>query len=90
VFILQTSPPPTKVTSAKWTNIGPTLWQNTHSDILYFTSPLAPHLFISSISGGGTAIATNQLPSPIPEPSTAILAAVACISLLFMRRLRKS
>jgi len=90
VFILQTVPPPTKVTSAKWTNTSATLWQNTHSDILYFTSPFAPQLFISSISGGGTAIATNQLPSPIPEPSTAILAAVGFVSLLLARRLRES
>jgi hypothetical protein len=78
------------VSNAKWTNIGSTLWQNNHSDILYFTSPFAPQLFISSISGGSTAIATNQLPSPIPEPSTAILAAIGFVSLLLVRRLRKS
>ncbi|HTM56449.1 MAG TPA: hypothetical protein VL175_20625 [Pirellulales bacterium] len=90
VFILQTSPPPTKVSNAKFTNIGTTLWQNNHSDILYFTSPFAPQLFISSISGGSTAIATNQLPSPIPEPSTAILAATGFVAMLLVRRLRKS
>lgn len=90
-FILQTVPPPTKVSNAKWTNAGPlNLWQNTHSDILYFTSPFAPQLFISSISGGSTAIATNQLPSPIPEPSTAILAATGLVAMLLVRRLRKS
>lgn len=90
VFILQTLPPPTKVSNAKWTNTSATLWQNAHSDVLYFTSPFAPQLFISSISGGGTAIATNQLPSPIPEPSTAILAATGFVAMLLVRRLRKS
>ena len=76
--------------NAKWTDLGPTFWMNNHSDILYFASAFPPHLFVSSLSQGGAVIATNFLPSPIPEPGTAALSivAVACMAVV-ARRLRK-
>jgi hypothetical protein len=76
-----------RVANAKWTRSTGIL--NTHSDVLYFTSAFAPHLATASISGGGSLVATGQLPSPIPEPTAAALAAITAVCLLGAMRVRR-
>lgn len=60
-----------------------------HSDILFFASPWAPHLFLSSLGGGQATGASNNLPSPIPEPATAVLAVIAIICLMSAKCVRR-
>ena len=71
--------------NAKWSyNSGLPLGSN--SDILLFTSPRGPTFVTSGMQGGHTTIAAASLPSPIPEPATAILAVLAAVCLLAIRR----
>ena len=83
------------VSNVRWTNSpngsNPVLWKNTHSDILYFTAPFAPQWFNSSLSGGGSNINEQNLPSPnpVPEPGTAVLAAIAGAFLLAIQWRRR-
>lgn len=86
-WFFNTGTNPTRVTNAKWTSsLG--IPSGGHSDILFFTSPFPPQFLTSSISGGGTNIATSTLPSPIPEPTTAALSVIAAVCLFAARRLR--
>jgi hypothetical protein len=79
---------PSRIINAKWTFSAGLPSGTGFSNILYFTSPFAPRFNTASISGGGTNLASSTLPSPIPEPATVMLAAVAAACLLAARRFR--
>lgn len=72
-------------TSATWDYGSPHLLATQSSSILLFTSPLPPGLDLASVQGGAL-IATNELPSPTPEPGTATLLLAAGSTLLSRRR----
>jgi len=77
--------------NAKWGFTTNTVPAGSHSDILLFTSVHGPQFRISSIQGGHTTIASAQLPSPVPEPSSIALSIVGALGLLvarFGRRLK--
>jgi hypothetical protein len=67
----------TPKTSARWVWTSPLLNPGSNSTVLYFTSPLGPQFLLSSITGGHATLASAALPSPVPEPSTFLLAAIA-------------
>jgi len=73
-------------TSATWDFTAVPISLGSNSDILLFTSPHAPTMQSASVQGGGLGI-SHSLPSPVPEPSTFVLLAVGCVSVLVMRRL---
>ncbi len=78
------------VVNARWSFSSPTLPVSTgYSTILFFTSPFGPQFNNAAISGGGNQINTTTLPSPVPEPTTLTLAAIAVVSLFAARRLRR-
>jgi hypothetical protein len=77
--------PAVRVANAKFTRTALVL-QNTHSTILYFTSEYGPQWFQSSIGGGGSFLAQETLPSPVPEPATLVLAGT-CLLIVGVRRL---
>src|SRR6266850_986350 len=54
------------------------------SEILLFTSPFPPAFYDASVQGGGLS-RQSRLPSPVPEPGTA-LAACGMIGALLVRR----
>jgi hypothetical protein len=62
-------------TSATWTYTTP-IALGQIGQIELFTSPLPPSSFLSSLQGGGV-IAKAFLPSPAPEPSTAMIMVAA-------------
>ncbi|MEX0677064.1 MAG: PEP-CTERM sorting domain-containing protein [Pirellulales bacterium] len=74
--------PPSNV---KWSyTVSPNLLTvGLHSDILLFTSPFGPTFLNASMTGGSASSAPKAgdpavlLPSPIPEPSTLVLSALA-------------
>jgi hypothetical protein len=74
------------INNARWTNAtngsNPDLWKNNHSTVLFFTAPFGPQWRVSTISGGSTAVNSQNLPSPVPEPGTAVMAAIAAAFLL--------
>jgi hypothetical protein len=74
--------------NAKW-NFVPGLGTGLHSRILLFTSQYEPHMRISSMQGSNTTLASQLLPSPIPEPATYALAIIGAASLLSVRYLRR-
>jgi hypothetical protein len=74
--------------NAKWTYSTPFDTGTGFSNILYFTSPFGPTFNTASISGGSINLATSTLPSPVPEPATVMLAAIAAACLLGVRRFR--
>jgi hypothetical protein len=77
--------------NVKWTWVNPLFNVGLFSDIVLFTSPYAPHYVLSSVKGGSTTIASNALPSPVPEPSTVALsaAALSCLALARYARRRR-
>lgn len=72
--------------SARWDYTGATIPVGQNSQILLFTSPLAPTLVTSSVVGGGLGN-SQTLPSPIPEPASWALLVTGSVALLY-RRLR--
>src|SRR4029079_7940343 len=77
------------VVNARW-SFNPLLATGTgFSNILYFTSPFGPQNNNASISGGGTQINSTTLPSPVPEPASMTLAAIAMVFLLAVGRRRR-
>lgn len=81
------------INNVRWTNAtngsNPDLWKNNHSTILFYTAPTGPKFVNSSISGGGANVASANLPSPVPEPRTAVMAAIAGAVLLAVRWRRR-
>lgn len=78
------------VVNARWTFNSPLLPATTgFSNILFFTSPFGPQWNNAAISGGGSQINTTSLPSPVPEPATLTLAAIALVFLLAVGRRRR-
>jgi hypothetical protein len=75
--------------NARWTFNSPNLAIGDHSDILIFASPYQPQWKVSSITGGFTTGASAILPSPIPEPGTFVLSAMAVACLVAARGLRR-
>jgi hypothetical protein len=81
---ISTSGPP--YTSATW-NFATAIPDGHTSEILLFTSPYPPAFYDASVQGGGLS-KQGRLPSPVPEPGTALL---ACgMSMAFLIRRRKS
>ena len=76
-------------TGARWTFTSPNLATGSHSDILIFASPYQPQWKNSSIQGGFVTAASAILPSPIPEPGTFVLSAMAVACLVAARGLRR-
>jgi len=76
-------------TNARWTFGSPWVAQGAHSDILFFTSPFGPTFRPSSMTGSNSTGASAAVPSPVPEPGTAILAAVAVVCIAASRFLRR-
>jgi hypothetical protein len=76
-------------TNARWSFNSPKLAIGDHSDILIFASPYQPQWKVSSMTGGFTTGASAVLPSPIPEPGTFILSAMAVACLVAARGLRR-
>jgi hypothetical protein len=79
-FIPASGPP---YASATW-NFTTTLPDGHFSEILLFTSPFPPEFYDSSVQGGGLS-KQSRLPSPVPEPGTA-LAACGLMGALLVRR----
>jgi len=69
--------------SATW-NFANTLPDAHYSEILLFTSPYSPEFYDASVQGGGLS-KQSRLPSPVPEPGSA-LAACGMIGALLIRR----
>lgn len=76
-------------TSARWTWAAPLLNPGLTSTVLYFTSPYGPDLVLSSITGGHATFDSTALPSPVPEPSTFLLVAIAAACLFGVKLSRK-
>ena len=70
--------------SATW-NFANTIPDGHFSEILIFTSPFPPAFYDSSVQGGGLS-RQSRLPSPVPEPATALLACGLAGALLIRRR----
>jgi hypothetical protein len=77
-------------TSARWTWAVPLLNPGINSTVVYFTSPYGPGLLLSSITGGHATLDSTALPSPVPEPSTLLLAAIAAACLFGVKLSRNS
>jgi hypothetical protein len=75
--------------NAKWNFIAPALGSGGHSRVLYFTSQYEPHWRVSSMQGALTTLASDWLPSPIPEPTTYTLAVIGVLSLVSARYFRR-
>jgi hypothetical protein len=77
--IFSPSIPPIQSARWSWASSGGLL-VGANSDILIFSSPFGPKMYQSTLSGTGGTQTPNApqfvLPSPIPEPTTAVLAAV--------------
>ncbi len=79
----------TPPSSARWNFTSPTLALGGVTQILLYTSPKGPTLASASALGGGiqgTTTVPNFVPTPIPEPSTFALLAIAGITMLAIRR----
>ena len=75
-------------TSAKWTyNPDPGVPNGGKSRILFFTSPNSPELDSATVLAGSIAD-TQQLPSPVPEPTTLALAMLGLIGCAMRYRRR--
>jgi hypothetical protein len=59
-----------------------------YSDVLIYTSPYPPHFDSGTVASGGDS-AIEPLPSPVPEPATALLLPVAAVWLLAVRVFRR-
>ena len=70
--------------SATW-NFQTTIPDGHYSEILLFTSQYPPEFFDSSVQGGGLS-KQSRLPSPVPEPGTALAACGMGMTLLLRRR----
>jgi hypothetical protein len=80
-FIAASGPP---FNSATW-NFSTAIPDGHFSEILLFTSPYPPAFYDSSVQGGGLSSQT-RLPSPVPEPGTALTACGVTMALLLRRR----
>ncbi len=79
------SPP----TTARWLYTSTTIGLGASSQILLFTSPKGPSFASAAITGGGliaNTIPAQYVPTPIPEPSTFALMAIAGTCLMMLRR----
>jgi hypothetical protein len=81
--------PPALPTSVVWT-WNPPLDDATmqFSTILYYTSPFAPELDTATVNGT-VAATTRPMPSPLPEPSSVVLALFGFAALIFGYRRRR-
>ena len=70
--------------SATW-NFQTTIPDAHFSEILLFTSAYPPAFYDSTVQGGGLA-KQSRLPSPVPEPGTALTACGMGVALLLRRR----
>ena len=70
--------------SATW-NFATTIRDGHFSEILLFTSPYSPAFYDASVQGGGLT-KQQRLPSPVPEPGTALAACGMGMALLLRRR----
>jgi hypothetical protein len=75
--------------SVKWQYTTTTISTGQHSDLLLYTSPFYAHMFLSSMQGSSSTIASANLPSPVPEPATAALAVIALLCLLAAKCARR-
>lgn len=78
-------------TNVKW-HFSAGIGTGAHSNFLLFTSPLPPGLDTASFTtfvGDTNPPLTDYLPSPVPEPSTFVLSAVAAVGLLVAGYLRR-
>lgn len=73
--------------SATW-NFTSTIPDGHDSQILLFTSPYPPEFYDASVQGGGLS-KQSRLPSPVPEPGTALAACGMLGALLIRRRITK-
>jgi len=80
-FIPASGPP---FNSATW-NFSTAIPDAHYSEILLFTSPYPPEFYDSSVQGGGLS-KQSRLPSPVPEPGTALAACGMTMALLLRRR----
>jgi hypothetical protein len=71
--------------SATWNFETPPIPDGHFSEILIFTSPFPPAFYDSSVQGGGLS-RQSRLPSPVPEPATALVACGLAGALLIRRR----
>ena len=78
---IPTSGPP--YNSATW-NFSTPIPDAHYSEILLFTSPFSPEFYDASVQGGGLS-KQSRLPSPVPEPGTA-LAVCGMMSAFLIRR----
>lgn len=82
--------------SATW-NFSTPIPDGHFSEILLFTSPFPPKFYTSSVQGGGLSKESSPpvtggpggLPSPVPEPATALTACGMLATLLIRRRKSK-
>jgi len=70
--------------SATW-NFATTIPDGHFSEVLLFTSPYPPAFYDASVQGGGLT-KQQRLPSPVPEPGTALAACGMGMALLLRRR----
>ncbi len=73
-------------TSATW-NFNPVIPKASYSEVLIFTSKNGPQMDDASVQGGVSA--QRLLPSPVPEPGTALAACGMAVALLMRRRASK-
>ena len=76
--------------AAKWSYTQTTLNIGQHSDILLFTSPFGPTTRQASMQGGdGATIPSAFLPTPVPEPTSLVVALIGAVCLLAKRYARR-
>jgi len=75
--------------SAKWSYTTTSLGPGNHSDILFFTSPFGPKMILASMVGGHATFASSALPTPLPEPASAVLSALAALGMLAAHCVRR-
>jgi hypothetical protein len=69
----------TGLTSARWSFVPTNVEIGQHSTVLIYTSPYPPEWDKASIQGGFAMIATENLPSPVPEPASVFLLTAAVL-----------
>ncbi len=77
-------------TSAIWSFSSPNVPVGGNSSVLIYTSPYGPGMQSSSVQGAAALIASASLPSPVPEPATGALLAIAATFLLSVRFYRRA